>query len=151
MEIHSAAPKDAEILSKLTMLSKAHWGYSQEQMDQWREELTITPDYISKHQVFLIKSDNQIIGYYAYCKLSVKEVELDNLFIHPEFMGQGLGKILMNDLLDKVQASGYQKITLYADPNAESFYKNYGFNTVDQLASSVPGRTLPVMEFVLNR
>lgn len=149
MKIIPATPQDADALTQLTFRSKAHWGYTSEQMEQWREDLTISPDYIEKHTVYLIQSGNQVKGYFSLCQISSKEVELDNLFIDPEFMGLGLGKALLRDCLKKIQSLGYNKVILYADPNAEKFYEKHGFKTVDQLPSAVPNRFLPMMELQL--
>lgn len=49
------------------------------------------------------------------------------------------------------EISLFKTVTLDAEPNAERFYLKFGFKTVDQLASSIPNRFLPVMELDLTK
>lgn len=151
MEITLARTEDAEELTKLTKKSKAYWGYSDEQISLWEDDLRIKSEYLEKNIAFVIKSNNHISGYYAYRELSRLKVKLDYLFIDPLNIGSGLGKVLLNHLFEQVLNAGYSIITLDSDPYAESFYLKFGFKTVGQLPSSIPERTLPVMEFHLNR
>lgn len=151
MQIIEATQNDAKVLTELTMRSKAHWGYSPDQMESWREELTITPDYLSKHPTFVEIHDRKIRGYYSFEALSTTKVELDNLFVDPDFMGKGLGGSLIKHFFRKVEEMRFELVTLDADPHAQAFYAKYGFIVVDQLASSIPGRYLPVMQLKFSR
>ena len=148
--IEKATTKDSEELSNLTFKSKAHWGYSIDQMEKWREDLQVSKDYIQNNEVFLVKDGSQIIGYYSYFKNSDSTVKLDNIFIDPDHMGRGLGSVLMNDFIARINKLQVTTITLDAEPNAEKFYERFGFRTIDQLKSSIPDRYLPVMELKLN-
>ena len=149
IKITPATRKDAEALSQLTIRSKAHWGYSAEQMEAWREELTITQDYISQNHVFILKGQQQVRGYYSFIEQSNSLVLLDNLFVDPDFMGQGLGGLLMADFLRRSKESNFSRIILEADPHAAGFYEKYGFRTVNQRVTAIPGRYLPVMALQL--
>lgn len=150
MQIISASTKDADVLTELTMRSKAHWGYSGQQMETWREELTITQDYLSKQPAFVLIDGEEIRGYYSFEVISKTKVELDNLFVDPDFIGNGLGKLLISDFLIRMEEMGMEEIVLDADPNAETFYSKYGFQVVGKLGSSIPGRYLPVMKYELH-
>ena len=52
----------------------------------------------------------------------------------------------MNDFLKKTKQLDIDKITLDAEPNAEFFYKTFGFETIGKLESSIKDRYLPIME-----
>ncbi len=43
------------------------------------------------------------------------------------------------------------KITLDAEPNAENFYRIFGFETIGQLESSIKDRYLPIMELQVKK
>lgn len=146
MEIVKAAIDDSEVLTKITKLSKAYWGFSEDILKEWEHLMTITPDYIEKNKVFKLIQNNQIIGYYSFFFIDEKIIKMDNLFILPEFIGKGFGKILMNDFLEKTSQLEINKITLDSEPKVENFYKNFGFVTVGQLESSLKNRFLPIME-----
>nr|YP_009019519.1 hypothetical protein [Gracilaria salicornia]AHH24487.1 hypothetical protein [Gracilaria salicornia]UAD87537.1 hypothetical protein [Gracilaria salicornia] len=52
-----------------------------------------------------------------------------DVVIHPEFQGQGLGKILMDQIIKQLRYEDISTITLFADPQVVSFYKHLGFIT----------------------
>lgn len=146
MEIVKASAADNEILTAITKMSKAYWGFTEDVLKEWSHLLTITKDYIEKNNVYKLVHDDQIIGYYSYFPTSEHAVKLDNIFILPEFIGQGFGRILMIDFLEKVKQSKINKINLDAEPKAEEFYKLFGFKTIGQLESSIKDRFLPIMQ-----
>jgi N-acetylglutamate synthase-like GNAT family acetyltransferase len=146
MEIVKAELADIEILTMITKKSKAYWGFSDHVLKQWEHILTISKEYIETNKVFKLMLNDQIVGYYSYFAIDEKTIKLDNIFILPEYIGKGFGKILMNDFLDKIRQLEVNKITLDAEPNAENFYKVFGFVTIGQLESSIKNRYLPIME-----
>jgi len=141
-----ASEKDHRILTALTLRSKAYWGYSEEQIESWRKILTITKDYIKKNSIFIGKANGKIAGYYSWIKTSNEAVELDNMFLEPENIGSGNGRLLMEDFLSRMKAAGIQKVLLYADPNAETFYRKFGFLEIGRSESNIKGRHLPIMQ-----
>lgn len=151
MDIIKAEPADNELLTTITKMSKAYWGFSEEVLKEWEHLLTITKDYIEKNKVFKLVQNDQIIGYYSYFFIDEKTIKLDNIFILPEFIGKGFGKILMNDFLKNVKHLGINKITLDAEPNAEKFYKKFGFEVIGRLESSIKNRYLPIMELRIEK
>ena len=48
-----------------------------------------------------------------------------DVVIHPEYQGEGIGKQLVNKLIEA--SSGHSKIIMYANPGKEGFYLNLGF------------------------
>lgn len=146
MNILKAETEDSELLTTITKRSKAYWGFSEEILKEWEHLLSISKDYIEKNMVYKLVENENVIGYYSYFSIDEKTIKLDNLFILPEFIGKGFGKTLMNDFLEKANRLGIKKITLDAEPNAENFYKTFGFETVGQLESSIKDRYLPIME-----
>lgn len=151
MTIEKAQKKDAQILTDLTMRSKSYWDYSTHQIISWKDDLTITTEYIDKNKVYkLTNRQNTIIGYYSYIFLNDVEIKLDNLFIDPPYIGQDYGTLLMNDFLKRIKSLKFEKITLDADPNAEKFYHKFGFKTVGKLKSTIENRFLPIMELKIS-
>jgi len=110
--------------------------------------LIIDPDYILNNEVINLWIDDEILGFY-----SIEETEdywyLANLFIHPNHIRKGYGDFLMEDLMERAKTQKWNKIVLEADPNAELFYKKYGFTTVSKRKTSNPQGPLPTMEIVL--
>ena len=50
-----------------------------------------------------------------------------DVVVHPDFQRQGLGKILINEIIKQLRCSDINTITLFADPHVLNFYKNLGF------------------------
>lgn len=149
MTIEKANITDHEILTEITKKSKAYWGYSAEQILQWDKNLTITQEYIKDNYVFKLLSEDLTIGYYSYFIEEKKNVILDNLFIRPEYIGKGFGKYLMDDFLNRIRESKFEKITLDSEPNAEAFYLKLGFVKVGEFETSIKDRFMPIMEMKL--
>ncbi|GEC79619.1 GNAT family N-acetyltransferase [Flavobacterium aquatile] len=150
MRIEKANSDDHKILTEITKKSKAFWGYSEEQMAQWEDVLTITKEYIQTNFAYKLIKENQVIGYYSYFNTETYIVKLDNLFLLPEHIGKGFGNYLMDDFLNRIKENRDIKIvTLDADPNAEKFYQKFGFTTIGQLETSIKNRFLPIMELKL--
>ena len=148
--ISKATTDDAEILTNITKKSKSHWGYSNEQIESWSSQLTITTNYIETNKIYKLVINDLVVGYYSYVILEENVVQLDNLFVLPEYIRKGLGTFLMSDFLDRCKALKFQKVVLDADPNAENFYKKNGFKTIGQIETSIKDRFLPIMELHLD-
>lgn len=149
MKIKKSYRTDAKDLTELTIRSKSHWDYGEKQIEEWREELTITEKYIDENQIYHLKVDDLLIGFYAYQPENKTVVKLNYLFVEPKFIGKGFGKLLMLDCKERVENSGFIKIVLDADPNSEKFYERHGFRVIGKLKSSIKDRYLPIMELDL--
>jgi ribosomal protein S18 acetylase RimI-like enzyme len=149
MKIEKASINDNEILTVITKKSKAYWGYSEEQLIKWNDNLTITEAYIETNSVFKLMNNDKTIGYYSYLIKEGKNVILDNLFILPEHIGTGLGKYLMSDFLNRMVNEKFEKITLDSEPNAENFYLKFGFKKIGEFETSIKNRFMPIMEMIL--
>ncbi len=54
---------------------------------------------------------------------------LCDVAVHPEYQGIGLGRDIINKLLEL--SEGYKKIILYANPGKEGFYSKLGFKRIN--------------------
>jgi ribosomal protein S18 acetylase RimI-like enzyme len=149
MKIEKACINDNGILTEITKKSKAYWGYSEEQILKWNDNLTISADYIETNSVFKLVNEDKIVGYYSYIAEGEKSVILDNLFVLPEYIGKGFGKYLMTDFINRMRNEKFEKITLDSEPNAENFYLKIGFKKIGEFETSIKNRFMPVMEMNL--
>lgn len=149
METIKANTHDYRVLTDITKKSKAYWGYSDEQMRKWSDLLTITEEYIQNNEVYKLIINQSIVAYYSYFEIEKDSVRLDNLFVSPENIGKGYGKLLMNDFILKIKKSEAKRIILDADPNAQKFYESFGFVKIGEIETSIKDRFLPIMELKL--
>jgi GNAT superfamily N-acetyltransferase len=151
MKLEKANSNDNEVLTAITKKSKAYWGYSDDQIEIWSESLTITPAYIETKSVYKLVIDAITIGYYSFFYKGEHTIKLDNLFILPEYIGKGFGRILMDDFLSLVKRTSVNKIILDSEPNAEMFYAKLGFVKVGEIDTSIKNRCLPIMELNISK
>jgi ribosomal-protein-alanine N-acetyltransferase len=79
-----------------------------------------------------IVSDNQIVGF-AISQIVLDEATLFNLAILPDFQRRGLGRRLLQVLLDQLSARGMQTVWLEvraSNNRAIALYEQFGFNEV---------------------
>src|SRR6266545_7843579 len=93
IEIRRAQPHEAEMLTAIAYAAKRHWGYAEEWIQRWRDDLTITPEFISTDEVFVAEIDGEIVG---CCALIVtgSMAEIEHMWIRPEHMRCGVGRTL---------------------------------------------------------
>ena len=61
----------------------------------------------------------------------------------------GIGRALVQALLEDLSARGVARVGVITDPNAAEFYARLGATVVSEWSSVPAGRLLPVMEFRL--
>lgn len=148
--IVSAILADADILTEIALKSKAHWEYSDEQIESWREDLTVFPEMFQKYKICKYLVDDQIAGFYILEEVDKKTSNLKFLFISPNFIKKGIGYQLLQHAVASSKEQNHEIMQVLSDPNAESFYAKHGFKVYAQMESSVPGRFLPEMELKLS-
>jgi len=149
MLIKKSEPKYHSELSELAKKSKRFWGYSDEWMDLWDEDLTLTEEYIATNEVWHLESESKdIIGFYSFYREDEDAVRLDFLFVKPEYIGGGYGKLLLDHFLSQVSLLT-DMVVLDADPCAEKFYQKFGFKTIRNKPTKIEGRFLPVMSKII--
>ena len=139
---------DAAALTAIAVAAKKHWGYSNEQIEKWKEDLTISEEDIKEDFVFHLEKEDKIVGFYSLSKEG-ESFEIEHLWILPEYIGQGLGKILFEHTRETAMQNGARCIRVESDPNAEGFYLKMGMQRIGEKESSIPGRMLPILEITL--
>ncbi len=144
--IRAARPEEAAALTELCMRSKALWGYDAAFMEVVREQLTLTPDYIRRHAVFVADRDGVPVGVYALADQG-DFVDLDFMFIEPDHVRTGIGRALWPHLLAEARRFGHARLQIIADPYAVPFYESMGaVRCGEEPNVLIRGRLLPVLE-----
>lgn len=135
---------DIPILNDISVKSKKYWGYPQEWIDNWKDDLEVRTEHFSEYLIFKIVVEKEIAG---FCAISENEenYDIEHLWILPEFMGKGYGKLLLSTSLKKA-ATKNKEIVVTSDPNSESFYNKMGFTTFTKIERYPKGRFLPIMK-----
>lgn len=136
---------DTEALTEIALAAKRHWDYPESWLEAWREDLTIRPEFIVRHEeVFVAIEQDKPVGFYALVT-SDGITELDHLWVLPEWMGKGIGRLLLAHALDRATELNIATIEIISDPNAEAFYLKAGAKKIGEVISTIEGqqRRLP--------
>jgi len=71
--------------------------------------------------------DGTIVGFITSAAVGDSEVEVEDLFVDPDRMRQGVGRQLMEDLVAQARRAAVGRIAVTANPHAEAFYRSVGF------------------------
>ena len=74
-------------------------------------------------------NDNKIVGVGRALADGSDCSYICDIAVHPEYQGIGLGKKVIQSLVDK--SDGHKKIILYSNPGKEGFYKKLGFKKMN--------------------
>ncbi len=150
MKIKRAHPEHADVLTGITISAKRHWNYPEKWMQIWTPLLTISEEYIATHETWVAEMGDTLTAYYSLND-NEEGLWLDNLFVLPEYIGQGIGNRLFQHALERSRARGASVLKIEADPNAVRFYEKMGAQKIGEHRGEVDGhpRILPVMEIRL--
>lgn len=148
--IRPAVSAEANILSHIAFSAKTHWGYPERWMEIWKPQLTFSPEYFKLNESWLGENNGVPI---AFTTLKEKDANawIENLWVLPEYMGRGIGRLLFLHALSRSCLKGYHVLQLEADPNAVGFYEKMGMYKIGERQSEIEGqpRFLPIMEMRL--
>jgi N-acetylglutamate synthase-like GNAT family acetyltransferase len=148
-QIRRARLEEAQLLTELTMRSKAYWQYDASFLADARQELEFQPNkFLPDFHVYVLEEDGQMLGFYSLIPTGHEAIELHDLFVEPSCIGKGYGKQLWDHSVNLVRELGFRTLVLTADPNAEPFYARQGAIRTGERESSVRSdRKLPIMEY----
>ncbi|EIK42907.1 acetyltransferase, GNAT family [Cellvibrio sp. BR] len=142
-----AEVKDTDLLRDTLITSKGYWGYSQEQLEEWRSNLRFEEKYISRNTVKLILKDKDVIGFFAIVKGDSDE--LDHFWLLPKAIGKGYGNLVFEQILSECKTLDITEFYITSDPDAEGFYLKKGAFKVGEIYSEPQKRMLPRLKFTL--
>lgn len=149
VNIRQATKEDSFALTELALMSKASWGYSNDFLEACKADLTVKESDILTKITYVIEDRKQIAGFYV---LSIVNQELEALFVHPDYMGKGIGRLLWQEALEQSKKHGLDSFNIYSDPYAENFYIKMGADRIGFAESKVfPERKLPLLKYELNK
>jgi ribosomal protein S18 acetylase RimI-like enzyme len=150
MNVRPAVESEAQLLSSLVMRAKAHWGYAAEALEAWRPELALSASSIRERPTSVAMVGSEVAGFYSL-RPARGSWELDNLWVAPELMHQGIGRALLSHALATAVRGGANEVTVDADPNAESFYLACGATRLGEVPAPISGqpeRVRPQLAFM---
>ncbi|HSP63296.1 MAG TPA: GNAT family N-acetyltransferase [Pyrinomonadaceae bacterium] len=150
IQIRRAQPDEAAALTEIAHAAKRHWGYPENWIEHWKDDLTITPDFIANNEMYLAVNSDEIAGCCALV-LSGSLAELEHMWIRPADMRNGVGRALFQQIVERATQLKATGLEISADPNAEGFYQRMGATRISEVRSEIDGqpRVLPRMSIKL--
>ena len=150
MKIELARAEHASELTEIAISAKRHWNYPDRWIELWTPSLTISTDYILQNETWMAVVNVTPIGFYSLHR-DDEILWLDNLWVLPDFMRQGIGKKLFQHAVERSRVLDVPILKIEADPNAQSFYEKMGAYKVGESRNQVDDqpRILPIMEINL--
>ena len=74
---------------------------------------------------------------------------LEHLFVRPEAMRRGVGSRLVSFARVWCAKNGIDRLLIFSDPHARGIYEHLGATYMGEAASSIPGRTVPLMKLII--
>jgi maltose O-acetyltransferase len=154
VRIDKAAETDFDILTEVAFAAKRFWNYPDNYFDKWRDELTITNDYIRQNVVYKAQYLDLTIGFYSIVENKLdfysgdifvkKGFWLEHIFIQPDYHKFGIGRLMIDHAKLISRDFGISDLMIFVDPFAKGFYDKIGADYLYDSKSSIPDRLIPV-------
>lgn len=134
--IRDARPDEAVGLEALHRRASDVW-------DEDRAHLAAHPDAIEPpHQAILegrvrvaVDVAGRRLGFSVVLPVEDGTCELDDLFVEPDSMGLGVGRLLVGDVAARAIATGANRVNVTANPRAVGFYERLGFRVTGEAST----------------
>ena len=141
MEIVDVTDRNSDVIKKLTALwrrsvSKTHTFLTD-------KDIAEIEDYVPQAlkgvvHLAVAQSNGDYLGF-----MGVERYRLEMLFLDPQYIGQGIGRKLVEYGAEKYQIS---EVTVNEqNPQAVGFYEHLGFKTYKRTATDEQGRPFPLL------
>lgn len=125
----------------LNSIPKGHWASNFDNPD-WKTLICV--------------DDGRIVGTSSFCKSRLEQFhdwgEVISIYLLPDYMGKGYGKVLMSATLSELKLQGYEHVFLWIleeNMRARRFYEKYGFSqTTDFLEARIGGKKLREIRYI---
>ena len=117
------------------------WEYARirnydEALGDYRKEIKELPGEFTlpEGNLLLARWKGKPAGLVASRKIAMGITEMKRLFVLPDFRGKGIGKVLVQEVIDDARSFGYLRMRLDTHPwmeNASKLYGNLGFEEIE--------------------
>jgi N-acetylglutamate synthase-like GNAT family acetyltransferase len=92
------------------------------------EVLELTDEGITEDRTQVaVGADDEIRGFITTRPLDACVLEIEDLFVDPDWMRTGVATRLVEDLLATASRNGVRRVEVTANPHASAFYRHVGF------------------------
>jgi GNAT superfamily N-acetyltransferase len=123
--------------------SKAHWGYDLDRVRQWATAGDFSPEAMRSREIWVAEVDSRPVGWAALIPRG-EVCWLDDLWVAPAWMGQGIGAALFNQAAERGKKLGAKRMEWEAERHALGFYEKLGGRYLRESEPGSWGRRSPI-------
>jgi ribosomal protein S18 acetylase RimI-like enzyme len=90
------------------------------------ESLLLGPGGLAEGRTHVAEEDGTVVGFATWAE-AAGTVELEDLFVDPDYMRRGIAAALVSRITEVLRARGVEHLEVTANPHALGFYRAAGF------------------------
>jgi ribosomal protein S18 acetylase RimI-like enzyme len=90
------------------------------------EYLILGPEGLAEGRTHVAEQDGSVVGFATWAEIA-GTIELEDLFVDPDYMRRGIATALVNRIAEVLRARGAERLEVTANPHALRFYRAAGF------------------------
>ena len=90
------------------------------------EFLILGPEGLAEGRTYVAEEDGSVVGFATWAEAD-GSIELEDLFVDPDWRRRGIAAALVGRIVDVVRARGAECLEVTANPHAREFYSAAGF------------------------
>ena len=90
------------------------------------EHLILGPEGLAEGRTHVAEEDGSVVGFATWAE-SAGTIELEDLFVDPDYRRRGIAMALVNSIAEILRARGAERLEVTANPHAMGFYRAAGF------------------------
>ncbi len=143
-----ARADERDLLDEMTLAGVRYWGHDQKHPEAYNGLATSLAAEAGpeNHPVFVLEEDGRVIGFYELRDRG-DHVELLRMFLLPELIGDGYGKVLWDHAVGQARSSN-DRMLIKSDPGAVGFYSAMGAR-LEKQQEVAPGFSLGIFWYDL--
>jgi GNAT superfamily N-acetyltransferase len=126
--IRLATPSERLALDELHRRSSYVWEEDRANLEAHPDALGVAHEAIAANRVRVaVGPAGELLGFSVVADAAPGVCELEDLFVEPEYMRQGVGRALVEDAARRARPAGCHEMTVVAASHNFGFYGSVGF------------------------
>jgi len=150
LQVRRACPSEALTLTSVAVRAEAYWGFDEGYMNSFREQYSVSSEFIEANHVFVATDGDAILGFFALIQ-EASTACLEFMYIDPECFGRGIGRKLWNYMIEYCRVHRWEAVQFVCGPEPKAFYLKMGATIMGEEASKVvPGRRILKLKILIS-
>jgi GNAT superfamily N-acetyltransferase len=132
--VRTAVSGDRAAVAEVFRLASLSNASDRENLLAHPELLELDDRSISDGRLRVAEIDGRVVGF-ATTRIAGPVLELEDLFVHPEWMRRGVATRLIADVVEVGRRVGATRVEVTGNPNALAFYERVGFEGDEQVST----------------